>query len=347
MRARPILLLILAVLLAGGTALLARSWLAAQRAKEVAQVTKVPPPAPIRGVLVARLDIRRGEILRPDQLAWQNWPVGDLNKNYIVRGGAQTPQSFGGWVVINPISSGEPITLAKIIKPGDRGFLAAVLQPGMRAVSVSVSVTSGISGFIFPGDRVDVLLTYPVPQQPGSRTPYQHKVTETALRNVRVLAIDQRLQSKPGEAVIAHTVTFEVTPRQAEAIAVAQDLPGVKFSLSLRPLVAAAANEKFAAEPANSALLVHKIAATTADPPTVKAADPAGKAAADSSIAQHASYTFDSDISPLLPKVKGGDSESATATVTILRGATITSQATTPTNAEGASRPPAKSAEGK
>ena len=354
MRARPIVLLLLAVLLAGGTAMLARSWLAAQRAREMARAVKAPPPAPSRSVLVAPLNIRRGEILRPDQMVWQTWPGGAINKNYIVQGGPKTPQSFGGWVAVNPISSGAPVTLADVIAPGGRGFLAAVLRPGMRAISVPVNVTSGISGFIFPGDRVDLLLTYPVPGAPG-QAGYHHVATETALRNVRVLAIDQRLQSKPGEAVVAHTVTFEVTPKQVEAISVAQDLPGVKLSLALRPLVTAPSDVKLAADPPAAALLVRKVAATTddqaagekldktVDRPTRAAAD----SASDSSIADRASYTYDSEISPLLPKASGGHSESAEATVTILRGTTATREATTPTNAGGASRPPAKPAEGK
>ena len=103
-------------------------------------------------MLVARLGVQRGQILKPDDLVWQVWPEGTLDKSYVILG-TRTPESFAGSVARNPIGSGEPITESKIIAPGNRGFLAAVLRPGMRAISVPVTVTTGISGFVFPGDQ--------------------------------------------------------------------------------------------------------------------------------------------------------------------------------------------------
>ena len=244
MRSRTLMLLLLAVILAGGTAWLARTWLAAERSKEIAEGPSVTLQTPSRSVLVARADIRRGQILRPEDMVWQIWPEGALDKNYVVLGGPKTPDSFIGWVAKNPINGGEPVTETKIIAPGSRGFLAAVLRPGMRAISVPVSITAGISGFIFPGDQVDLLPTYAVPVRGGGGGggtqgggEAAHKAAETVLHDVRVIAIDQRLESKPGEAVVAHTVTFEVTPKQTEIIAVAQELQGAKLTLALRSLV--------------------------------------------------------------------------------------------------------------
>ena len=105
-----------------------------------------------------------------------------------------------------------------------------------------MTITSGISGFIFPGDQVDVLITYPVPsQQHGGNGGYEHKAAETVLHDVRVIAIDQRLESKAGEAVVAHTATLEVTPKQSEIIALAGEIG--KLSLSLRSLVPAAGRQ--------------------------------------------------------------------------------------------------------
>ena len=293
MRARPALLLVVAVAIAAGTALLANSWLKAQRMREIAGVAAgMLAPAPARGVLVARKAIRRGEILRPYDLVWQTWPAGDIDKAYIVEGGPRKPDDFAGWVAINPFAMGEPVTLEKIIAPGDRGFLAAVLQPGMRAVSVPVTVTSGVSGFIFPGDRVDLLLTYAVPVRAaagknGAR-PYEHRATATVLRNLRVIAIDQKLQAKPGEAVVAHTATFEVTPKQAEAIALASEIG--KLSLSLHSLVA--------------------------DP----SAAAAGTGPAGPPLAATATYTLDTQITPLLPKAGAGGGAPQALPVTILHG---------------------------
>jgi pilus assembly protein CpaB len=106
----------------------------------------------------------------------------------------------------------------------------------MRAVSVPVSATSGIAGFVFPGDRVDVLVTHALPAGDAGGQP--RKVAETVLRNVRVIAIDQHLDAKSGAAELARTVTLEVTPKQSEVIALAGDLG--QLSLSLRSLVAGA-----------------------------------------------------------------------------------------------------------
>ena len=240
-------------------------------------------PKPARSVLIARAALKRGQILRPEELIWQVWPDGALDKNYIVLGGPRGPDSFAGWVVRNPVAAGEPITEEKIIAPGDRGFLAAVLTPGMRAISVPVTVTSGISGFIFPGDRVDLVLSYPVPSPAGSKTDggdktYEHKASQTVLRDVRVIGIDQRLDGKPGEAVVAHTATLEVTPKQGEIIALASEIG--KVSLTLRSLVPAPEEDGEGA--------------------TARTADRiANSRLADAG----ASFTLDSDLSPLLPRL--------------------------------------------
>ena len=302
MRARTLLLVLLAIVLAGSTAMLARSWLNAQRFREIAEAAPLLPPKPVRSVLVARADLRRGQILRPEDMVWQVWPEGGIDKNYVVMGGPQTPESFAGWVAKNPVGAGEPITGSKIVAPGDRGFLAAVLRPGMRAISVPVTVTSGISGFIFPGDQVDLLLTYQVPSPPvvGSdgqqKATYEHKASATVLRNIRVIGIDQRLESKAGEAVVAHTATFEVTPKQSEAIALASEIG--KVALTLRSLVPAPG------EPAAGDKVV----------------DASGAPSPDSPIVESATYTLDNEISPLLPKRASGKADSDAGVVTILRG---------------------------
>lgn len=308
MRARTLLLLTVALVIAGGTAWLTRSWLAAQRFADIAQsAAKIASP-PAHSVLIARAALRRGQILRPEELIWQLWPDGAIDKNYLELGGPRTPEAFAGWVVKNPIAAGEPISEEKIIAPGDRGFLAAVLTPGMRAISVPVTVTSGISGFISPGDRVDLVLSYPVPSRTGSHAEgpknYEHKASQTVLRDVRVIGIDQQLDGKPGEAVVAHTATLEVTPKQGEIIALASEIG--KVSLTLRSLV-----------------------------PDPEDGEASTELPTDSRLADATSFTLDSDISPLLPKIPlaepapgadfGGPSAEDskrvdTGPVTILRG---------------------------
>jgi pilus assembly protein CpaB len=137
-----------------------------------------------------------------------------------------------GTVVRYPVTAGQPLTRGAIVGPQDRGFLAAALGPGMRAITLPVSVSTSVSGFIFPGDRVDIMLTQEVP---GGGDGPALKVTETIVRNVRVLATDQRIDSKneEGQTVVKtfSNVTFEVTPKLAEKMAVAQSLGSLSLSL--------------------------------------------------------------------------------------------------------------------
>lgn len=139
-----------------------------------------------------------------------------------------------GTVVRYPITAGQPVTQGALVAPGDRGFLAAALGPGMRAITIPVSAKTGVGGFVFPGDHVDLMLTQTVRGDDGDSL----KATETFLRNLRVLATDQstETQTEDGKTVVTEfrTVTLEVTPRIAEKISVAQTIG--TLSLSLRSL---------------------------------------------------------------------------------------------------------------
>jgi pilus assembly protein CpaB len=295
MRARTLMLLVVALILAGGTTMMARVWLASQRSAP-AEASPIAVPTPAKSVLIARTPIQRGQLLKPDDLAWEPWPEGGIDKNYVVIG-TKTPDAFSGWVARMPISAGEPITDAKIVAPGNRGFLAAVLRAGTRAVSVPVSLTSGISGFVFPGDQVDLILTYsvqetPRPGQAQVGAALDHKVSETVLRGIRVIAIDQKLDVKAGEAnANLKTATFEVTPKQSEIIALASEMG--KLSLSLRSLVPGPGEQK------------QEIADLPADSTSAPLSE---------------TYTVDSDISPLLRNPLKPKGSTDTDIVTILRG---------------------------
>src|SRR5207248_7188845 len=145
------------------------------------------------------------------------------------------PKKLLGTVVRYPITAGQPITRGSLVGPQDRGFLAAALGPGMRAITVPVSAAAGVAGFVFPGDHVDLVLTQQV--QGGGDGPAL-KVSETIIRNIRVLATDQRVSDKDKdgktEVKTFSNVTLEVTPRIAEKVAVAQSLG--TLSLSLRSI---------------------------------------------------------------------------------------------------------------
>jgi len=225
---RSVVLIVAALVIAGVTALLARSWLSNERPE---QVVAAPAPVADLEILVAKTDLPAGHILQPDNLRWQAWPDVDLPEQYVRKLTNREIADMQGSVVRTGIRAGEPVTHSRVATPGERGFMAAVLTPGMRAVSVRVDPTSGIAGFVFPGDRVDLVLSHRVSNE-GSRT--QSRASETVLTNVRVLAIDQRTDDQKNTPAVVKTVTLEVTAKQVERVALARSLGDL--SLSLRSL---------------------------------------------------------------------------------------------------------------
>jgi len=197
-------------------------------------------PAGIK-VLAASTDIPAGSFVRSDkQLAWVDWPKNNVLPSYILQD-KQKIEDFNGAVAKRIINAGEPITLAAVVRAKDGGFMSAVLEPGKRAVSLAVTITSGNAGFIFPGDKVDLILTHKINGEVLA--------SETFLENLRILAIDQMLSNLDNKAVVAKTVTIEVTPKQAEMVNVATGLGSI--SLSLRSLAANPANDNIAKSPEN------------------------------------------------------------------------------------------------
>jgi len=232
---RKIILLVGALVIAAVTALLARNMFAGAAAPEASAQVQQAPQGP--EVLVATKTLPVGTIIDAEALRYQMWPEGLVQPAYFIRGqGAVNPQDLIGTVVRTEITAGQPLTQDSVVRPGDRGFLAAALGPGMRAITVGVSATSGVAGFVFPGDRVDLVLTHEVPGQEDDASPL--RVSETIIRNIRVLATDQRINARDEEgnqvAAPIATVTLEATPRIAEKIAVAQTIG--QLSLSLRSL---------------------------------------------------------------------------------------------------------------
>lgn len=261
MRARTFILLAFAMIAAGGTFYLAQNWIAAQRGALTRVATKeAPKAAPSILVLVASKELSSGQFIKIKDLRWQAWPETGVSDSYYIKGksakksadsdggdkkkaksankekrnkpGTGAIEDFVGAVVRSNVMPGEPITDGRIVRPGDRGFLAAVLQPGTRAISVPINATTGISGFVFPGDKVDMLLTHSIKQEGDDGS--VRRATETVLSDIRVLAVDQRTDDVEGKAELAKTATLEVTPKQAEVIAVASEMG--RLSLSLRSL---------------------------------------------------------------------------------------------------------------
>lgn len=174
-------------------------------------------------VLVAATNISTGTFIRAGvNITWKDWPKGDVSPAFIIEQ-AHKMDEFNGGVARRDIIAGEPLTTASITRATEGGFMSAVLAPGKRAVSIAVNSTSGNAGFVFPGDHVDLILTHKVPDGVLA--------SETFLENVRVLAIDQMLNNPDNKAVIAKTITLEVTPKQAEMINVASNLGSISVSL--------------------------------------------------------------------------------------------------------------------
>ncbi|SMF61301.1 Flp pilus assembly protein CpaB [Allosphingosinicella indica] len=229
MDVKKIVLLVGALAIAAMTAIMAKNMFTGAAAPQAA-AAQVPANGP--EILVATRPLPVGTIIDAEALRYQRWPEELVQPVYFVKANGADAASLIGTVVRNEITAGQPLTQGSLIKPGERGFLAAALGPGMRAVTVAVSSTSGVAGFIFPGDRVDVVLTQEVAGG-GDGSPL--RVAETVLSNVRVLATDQRMSGtdENGKPVVnsTSTVTLETTPRIAEKIAVAQTLGTVSLSL--------------------------------------------------------------------------------------------------------------------
>jgi pilus assembly protein CpaB len=184
-------------------------------------------------VLVAKSDLQVGTQIGRESLHWQTWPQESVAPTYVVEGAKLTDagkseekrltiEDFIGAVVRLPIAAGQPLTPGLVARAGERGFLAAVLQPGMRAMSIGVSQVSGISGFILPGDRVDILWDV---KASSKGFPF----TQTLMRDIRVIAIDQKTQASG--ATPAKTITLELTPVQVEALSLANNMGSLEFVL--------------------------------------------------------------------------------------------------------------------
>lgn len=248
MRGAVFALVAVAVLAAGGAAFFANRMMAAPR-PVVAEPGEALPAGGVR-VLVASADIQPGEALGAGALRWQPWPDDMVRAEYVTIDPARQSDAdrkaaaanFEGRLARRMIAAGEPLTSAKVFERDGVGFLAGALNSGMRAMSVAIDPESGAGGFVLPGDQVDVILSHDItkslPQQMrdyGSDAGVVKHAAETVLENVRVLAVDQTAkQNADGEPVVAKTATLEVSPQQAQILALAASMG--ELSLSLRSL---------------------------------------------------------------------------------------------------------------
>jgi pilus assembly protein CpaB len=219
---RPALLVALLALFAAGiTALLARSWL--DKAG-----THAPAQVPSAEVLVVARDLPAGSALKSDDLRYDSWPLANLSPRLIRRNGVEDGRAaYEGKIARRQLLAGEPLSDEAVAKRDDSGLMASLLAPGMRAVSIAVTGSSAVSGFITPGDLVDVVVAADLARTMEGKTPVptdrlMRYAAETVLRDIKVLAIDQQVaRAADGGAVQGKTATVAVTPKQAEILTVA------------------------------------------------------------------------------------------------------------------------------
>ena len=261
MKPARIIVICFAAVAAIGLALVVRAMGSPSNSPTAVATAAAVPARPMAKVLVAAKDLQPGQRLTEADLAWKDWPVDEVNPAFITDGTTPLPSAgaaegaapaaaarpegavasvtraasnlatggakadYVGSVVREPILAGEPIVSRKIVRAGDSGYMAAYLEPGMRAMAIRVTVETAAGGFILPGDRVDVLLTRETTlatmgAQEGDRSKF---ASSTVMQNIKVLAIDQSTRAGDDEqAVVGATATLEVGPRDAEALALAK-----------------------------------------------------------------------------------------------------------------------------
>lgn len=202
---------------------------------------------------------------------------------------------FNGAVARRALKAGQPVPASALMRSGEGGFMSAVLEPGMRAVSIAVNATTGNAGFVSPGDRVDLIVTHRF-KTGGVNSNEESVVSETFAQDLRVVAVDQMLDNPENKAILAKTVTVECTPREAEEITVAGEMG--KISLALRSLTPVA--KKDVSEQSPQPLMSKPEEAQ----PVVQAPDVAKPASPIDALygQQEATGTRDSDLSRMLER---------------------------------------------
>ena len=228
-------LILIVVVLVGVAGLGLLGVIALAPAPQAPQQAAAAPPERVN-VLVAARPVQAGTLLKPEDLAARDVPAADLPEG-AMRDASETRIEFIGAMVRRTLSQGDALRFVAVLRPGVNGFLAAVLTPGMRAVTVGVDAVSGAAGLIWPGDRVDVILTQAFDDNDAA--PARRVAGETVLTAARVIAVDRHLVQgmQPGQVgdtlrETNRTVTLEVSAEQATRVAVATRLG--RLSLALR-----------------------------------------------------------------------------------------------------------------
>lgn len=231
-----LIILGVAVAAAGGAGYIAKNMLAAPPPKVVVQ-TQSQPSIKLTEVLVLTRDVPMGQPLA-DSIGWESWPADSVANGFIVKSDdPEARNALKGSLARVALYKGEPVRRAKLVGEG-QSFMSSILPSGSRAVATQISAETSAGGFILPDDRVDVIMTRRAPQSAGSSASASSGyLTETILKNIRVLAIDQTIQvdEEGKKTKVGQTATLELTPEQAEIITVAQQVAD-RLTLALRSI---------------------------------------------------------------------------------------------------------------
>ena len=252
MKPAKIAVICIAAVAAIGLALVVRAMGSSSQQPAATAVAAVEPPPPMAKVLVAARDLQPGARLADADMAWKDWPVAEVNPIFITDGSVPVPQAakedagaasavktaedkakgavtraaeavneistggakadYVGAVVREAILAGEPIVARKIVRAGDSGYMAAYLEPGMRAMAIRVTVETAAGGFILPGDRADVILTREVKSPAGAQGDGNPRfVSSTVMQNVKVLAIDQAIRAADDAMAVVGATSYADT----------------------------------------------------------------------------------------------------------------------------------------
>jgi pilus assembly protein CpaB len=220
MNIRTLMTMAVAVLLGLAAVFLVRNYIGqAQRTP-----SQAAGPTGTKPVVVAAAPIQRGAALAPNLLKVVEYPADAVPPGAVGSVAELGAPGPNGRLSLRALGPNEPILMSQVTGPGGKVTLAAVVSPGMRAVSVRSNDVAGVAGFVLPGDRVDILLTRSNGDQ-GS------PVTQVLAENVKVLGVDQLADNSADKPVIAHVVTVEMTPDQSDIISLAQAVGAVSFTL--------------------------------------------------------------------------------------------------------------------
>jgi pilus assembly protein CpaB len=195
----------------------AQAWLNRQAELRLRNIDPKPPAVATRAIVVATSPLRFGTKLTASMLREVAWPEAAIPAGTFAS--INDLMAPGKRIVLAAIEPNEPILRTKITGPGQRATLSAVIEPGMKAVTVRVNDVEGVGGFVLPGDHVDVLMT----RQPGNN--------DVVLQNAKVLAVDQLADDSADRPTVAKAVTLEVDTMAAQKLALAASLGSLTLAL--------------------------------------------------------------------------------------------------------------------